>query len=492
MDVKSLETQFESHLSTWREDEKAALELLKIVGDLRFDRSIEIILFRRDIYDSRPTEVMNDHLFAKNYSKQPITVQMSVKIAKAIAKLDLAPSRIDLGKLATQWLSSEESWDNIDHFVADELTDFIGKDAKDAKVITPRDVVLYGFGRIGRLAARCLIEMMGRGEQLRLKAIVLRQKNKKNPYEELLKRASLLRKDSIHGKFRGTISVDEENQQLIVNSCRVQIIFANSPEDIDYTEYSIKDAILIDNTGAWRDKEGLSRHLRPGVKQVLFTAPGKGIKNIVHGINQKELNFQEDTVFCAASCTTNAIAPVLKVLHDNLGINNGHLETIHAYTNAQNLLDNYNSKERRGSAAALNMVITSTGAASAVSKVIPELDGKLTGSAIRVPTPDGSLAVMTLNVQKETTVQEINEMMRQASLHGNLVEQIKYSISKEFVSSDVIGAPAASVFDAPSTKVGNNGKTVTVYVWYDNEYGYTRQVLRLAKYAAQVRRYRYY
>lgn len=492
MDVKTLETQFESHLSTWREDEKAALELLKIVGDLRFDRSIEIILFRRDIYDSRPTEVMNDHLFAKNYSKQPITIQMSVKIAKAIAKLDLAPSRIDLGKLATQWLGSEESWDNIDHFVAEELIDFIGADAKEAKVITPRDVVLYGFGRIGRLAARCLIQMMGRGEQLRLKAIVLRQKNKENPYEELLKRASLLRKDSIHGKFRGTISVDQENNQLIVNSCRVQIIFANSPEDIDYTEYSINDAILIDNTGAWRDKEGLSRHLRPGIKQVLFTAPGKGIKNIVHGINQKDLNFEEDRIFCAASCTTNAIAPVLKVLNDNLGVNNGHLETIHAYTNAQNLLDNYNSKERRGSAAAINMVITSTGAADAVSKVIPDLSGKLTGSAIRVPTPDGSLAVMTLNVEKETTVSEINEMMRQASLHGKLVEQIKYSISKEFVSSDVIGAAAASIFDAPSTKVGKDGKTITVYVWYDNEYGYTRQVLRLAKYAAQVRRYRYY
>lgn len=492
MDVKTLETQFESHLSTWREDEKAALELLKIVGDLRFDRSIEIILFRRNIYDSRPTEVMNDHLFAKNYSKQPITIQMSVEIAKAIAKLDLAPSRIDLGKLATEWLSSEGSWDDIDHFVAEKLAAFIGKDAKDAKTITPKDVVLYGFGRIGRLAARCLIEMTGRGEQLRLKAIVVRPKNKKNPAEELLKRASLLRKDSIHGKFRGTISVDAENQQLIVNSSRVQIIFANSPEDIDYTEYNIKDAIVIDNTGAWRDKEGLSRHLRPGVKQVLFTAPGKGIKNIVHGINQKELNFKEDTVFCAASCTTNAIAPVLKVIQDNLGIANGHLETIHAYTNAQNLLDNYNKKERRGSAAALNMVITSTGAATAVSKVIPVLDGKLTGSAIRVPTPDGSLAVMTLNVEKSTTVEEVNELMRQASLHGPLVEQIKYSISKEFVSSDVIGAPAASVFDAPSTKVGNDGKTITIYVWYDNEYGYTRQVLRLAKYAAQVRRYRYY
>lgn len=492
MDVKTLETQFETHLSTWREDEKAALELLKMVGDLRFDRSVEIILFRRDIYDSRPTEVLNDHLFAKNYSKQPLTIQISIQIVKAISKLDLAPSRIDIGKLATRWLESGSSWDDIDHFVATELSSFIGEKAKEAKTLVPKDVVLYGFGRIGRLAARCLIEMMGRGDQLRLKAIVLRPQNKKSVYEELLKRASLLRKDSIHGKFRGTISVDEENQQLIINSCRVQMIYAENPEDIDYTEYNISDAILIDNTGVWRDKENLSRHLRPGIKQVLFTAPGKGIKNIVHGINHKELNFKEDTVFCAASCTTNAISPVLKVLHDQLGIVNGHVETVHAYTSTQNLLDNYNKKERCGSAAALNMVITSTGAAEAVSKVLPALEGKLTGSAIRVPIPNGSLAIITVNVEKATSVEAINEMMHQASLHGDLVEQIKYSISREFVSSDVIGAAAASVFDAPSTKVGNNGNSVTVYVWYDNEYGYTRQVLRLAKYAAQVRRYRYY
>lgn len=486
-----METQYDSHLSKWRENEKSALALLKKAGDLRFDKSIEILIFRRDLYNQRPTQVLNDHLFAKNYSKQPLTVQMSVEIASIIEKLDLAPCRIDVGTLAMNWFKSDQKT-NLEDFVAHELSSFIGQEAKEAKSSEPRDVVLYGFGRIGRLAARCLIEMTGKGEQLRLKAIVLRQKNKKNPGEELAKRASLLRKDSIHGKFNGTISVDEHNQQLIVNSSRVQIIFANTPEEINYNDYGINNALLIDNTGAWRDKEGLSRHLRPGIQQVLFTAPGKGIKNIVHGINQRDLNFKEDKVFCAASCTTNAIAPVLKVLHDNLGIVNGHLETIHAYTNAQNLLDNYNSKERRGSAAALNMVITSTGAAAAVTKVIPDLAGKLTGSAIRVPTPDGSLAIMTLNVQKETDIKSINEMMREASLHGDLVEQIKYSISKEFVSSDVIGAAATSVFDAPSTKVGNDGKTITVYVWYDNEYGYTRQVLRLAKYAAQVRRYRYY
>ncbi|MCP4437996.1 MAG: glyceraldehyde-3-phosphate dehydrogenase [Aureispira sp.] len=492
MDAKTLENQFETHLSSWREDEKAALNLLKVVGDLRFDSSIELILFRRGIYDARPTEVLNDHLYAKNYVNKPITVQMSLAIAQAIQKLDLAPARIDIGKMATKWLSTDEPWDHIDDFVANELSGFVGDEAKEAKQIAPKDVVIYGFGRIGRLATRFLTESMGRGEQLRLRAIVVRPKERDNAYAELTKRASLLRKDSIHNKLRGIVRITKEADEFIINSCRVRVIFANSPEDIDYTEYGIHDAMLIDTTGAWRDKEGLSRHLRPGVKQVLFTAPGKGIKNIVHGINQKDLDFADDNIFCAASCTTNAIAPILKVLNDSLGINNGHLETIHAYTSSQNLLDNYHKKERRGRAAALNMVITSTGAADAVTKVIPDLDGKLTGSAIRVPTPDGSLAVMILNLEKETTVEEVNEIIHKASLHGELVEQIQYSTSKEFVSTDVIGSSAASVYDAPATKVSKNGKSITIYVWYDNEYGYTRQVLRLAKYAAQVRRYRYY
>lgn len=476
-------------LDKWRAQEMKALELLQIVGELRFDKSVELILFRRNIYDSRPSEVLNDHLFAKNYVKQPITVDTSLELAHAIAKMELAPSRIDIGKLATEWLTSSNDFASIEDFLNNKIGDFVGK---DKKILVPKDVVLYGFGRIGRLAARRLIEMTGKGEQLRLRAIVLRRKMKDNQAEEMAKRASLLRKDSVHGKFRGLVSVSKDGEHLIVNGNYVRIIFANNPAEIDYTEYDINNALLIDNTGAWRDKEGLSQHLRPGIKQVLFTAPGKGIKNIVHGVNQKTLNFEEDTVFCAASCTTNAIAPILKVVHDNLGISNGHIESIHAYTNAQNLLDNFHKKPRRGRAAAVNMVITSTGAASAIANVIPDLGGKLTGSAIRVPTPNVSLAILTLNVKKETSAEAINDLVRTASLHGPLVEQIKYSTSKDFVSSDAIGAANASVFDSPSTKVSEDQKTVTLYVWYDNEYGYTCQVLRLAKYVAQVRRLKYY
>lgn len=496
MNLQNVETQFEQHLSAWREDEKTALELQKLVGALRFDRSIEVILFRRDIYDSRPSEVLNDHLFATNYVNKPISVQMSLAITQAIAKLDLAPARIDIGTLATKWLSlNEGQFQNIDEFVSHELNNFVGDEAKAAKKIEPKDVVIYGFGRIGRLAVRILTELMGRGEQLRLRAIVIRpRKAGESHEEELTKRASLLRKDSIHGKLRGTVQIVPEDNQLIINSCRVQMIFAEKPEDIDYTEYGIHNALLIDSSGVWTDRKGLSSHLRPGIDKVLFTAPGKDIRNIVYGINHEDLdlNAEQDRIFCAASCTTNAIAPVLKVLNDKLGINQGHMETVHAYTSSQNLLDNYHKKERRGRGAATNMVITSSGASSALNEVLPELAGKITGSSIRVPIPDGSLAIMTLQLNRVTTLEEVNEIMRNAALYGDLFEQIQYSSSKEFVSSDVIGAIACSVYDAPATKLSKDGKQLTVYIWYDNEYSYTRQVIRLAKYAAKVRRYMYY
>ncbi|MEM7102680.1 MAG: glyceraldehyde-3-phosphate dehydrogenase [Bacteroidota bacterium] len=487
--VEKIKANIGASLADWREQEKKALLLLKIVGELRFDKSVELILFRRGIYDSRPSEVLNDHLYAKNYAHQPITIDISLALAKGISRMNIAPARIDIGKLAIEWLTSNTEYSNLDAFLFDKIGHFIGE---DKKVLVPKDVVLYGFGRIGRLAARELIENTGRGEQLRLKAIVIRPKMKDNRAEEMLKRASLLRKDTVHGKFRGTVDVDQETEDLIVNGNRIKMIFANSPTDIDYTKYGIQDALLIDNTGAWRDKEGLSQHLRPGIKHVLFTAPGKGIKNIVHGVNHKTLDFNEDIVFCAASCTTNAIAPVIKVVNDNFGIENGHIESIHAYTSTQNLLDNFHKKSRRGRAAAENMVITETGAAKAIGKVIPELDGTLTGSAIRIPLPNVSLAILNLNLQKETSVNQINEVLEQASLYGDLVVQIKYSNSMDFVSSDAVGATHTSVFDAPSTKVSPNGKNATLYVWYDNEYGYTCQVLRLAKYVAQVRRLRYY
>lgn len=477
-----------AYINNWTEKEKKALELIQIVGELWVDKSVELILFRRNLVDARASEVLNHHEYARNYINQPLTVNISVDLTKAISNLDLAPSRIDIGTLGKEWLTEGQQYGDIQSFINEKLKNFIGK---EKKVLHPKDVILFGFGRIGRLAARELIRQTGKGEQLRLRAIVTRT----NTDEDILKRASLMRKDSVHGKFRGTIVEDLENKALIINGQRVEMIAAAKPEEIDYTVYGIQDAFVIDNSGAWRDRDGLGKHLlAKGVSKVMLTAPGKGdIPNIVHGVNHESFNIDSDNIFSAASCTTNAIVPVIKVIHDAFGIEGGHIETVHSYTNDQNLLDNYHKKYRRGRSAPMNMVITETGAAKAVTKVLPEMEGKMTGNAVRVPTPDVSLAILNLYLTKELdSVEEVNYVLKQASAYGKLVEQIDYSTSNELVSSDIIGNPHASVIDAPATLLAPNKKSIVLYVWYDNEYGYTRQVVRLTKHLANVVRLTYY
>jgi len=336
-------------------------------------------------------------------------------------------------------------------------------------------VVLYGFGRIGRLLARLLIEKTGGGDCLRLRAIVVRRGKAPN---DLSKRVSLLRRDSVHGRFDGTIRVDEQSQSFVANGNEVKVIYADNPDSIDYTSYGINNAIIIDNTGVWRDEEGLSRHLKSkGASKVILTAPGKGnLKNIVAGINNDQIE-PSDTLISAASCTTNAIAPPLKVMDDGFGIVTGHVETIHAYTNDQNLIDNYHKGTRRGRSAALNMVLTETGAAAAVGKVLPQMSGKLTGSSIRVPTPNVSVAILNLTLSRETTAEEVNEYMRDQALHLSLRKQIDFSASPEVVSTDFVGSRHACIFDAKATIV--NGRQAVLYLWYDNEFGYSCQVLRI-------------
>lgn len=479
----------DSTLKNWRDEEKKALALLRIVGDLRFDKSVELVLFRRDLYDVRPSQVIADHGYAKNYVNKPISLDVSVELAKEINAIEsLAPAKIDLGMLASEWIAESDQWENIADFVQNKLSQFIGED-KDR--ISSKDVILYGFGRIGRLLARRLVSITGKGEQLRLRAIVVRQKMS-NTEQETKKRMSLLRSDSVHGDFPGRIEVNSSGNEVVINGNRVHIIYANQPEDLDYTEYGINDALVLDNTGVWRDKEALSRHLRPGASQVILTAPGKGVPNIVHGVNHDVLDGSEENVISAASCTTNAIVPIIKAIEDEIGIERAHIETIHAYTSDQNLLDNFHKKERRGRAAAINMVLTSTGAGSAVVSVFPHLKGKITGNAVRVPTPDVSLAILSVGLGRESSVQEINALLKNASLYGSLVEQVAYSESTEYVSNHVVGTTSACVIDAPSTLISEDGKSVNVYAWYDNEYGYCCQVVRLAKYFAKVRRYAYY
>ena len=474
---------YEKEITKQADRRRACVELIKIISDLWYDKSIEMVLFRNQLINRTVSDIINLHEYAGEFVGKPISIFDSVEIAKAILSSDLPPAKLDLGRLTYEF--STGNYSDARRFVLDKLAD-----AKDFKNNQPKDVVLYGFGRIGRLLARELMSKTGKGTQLRLRAIVTRDKNDAVSLE---KRASLLRYDSIHGDFEGSVVADVENQALIINGTTVHIITASAPEDIDYTKYGFDNALVIDNTGAFTTKEALERHLTSkGVDKVLLTAPGKGVPNIVHGVNQTEYNPDEVSIFSAASCTTNAITPILKAVEDTLGVVKGHLETIHAYTNDQNLVDNMHKKYRRGRAAALNMVITETGAGSAVAKALPSLAGKLTSNAIRVPVPNGSLVVLNLEVGKETSVEEVNKIMKKYALEGDLVEQIKYSLNNELVSSDIVGTSAPAIYDSNATIVSADGKNIVMYVWYDNEYGYSHQVIRLAKYIAKVRRYTYY
>ena len=480
------ELGYEKGLHLHIEKERAAVKLQNKVGELLYEKGIELVLFRHHLTDITISEIINLHDYSRKVSSKPIDVFTTAELASQILELDIIPSKLDIGKLADEWISEKTSFANQKDFLLKKLSIL---EENQEQPVEPRDVVLYGFGRIGRLAARELIKQAGKGQQLRLRAIVTRSSSD----ADIIKRASLLRNDSVHGAFKGSVKEDLDKKALIINGQLVHMISANAPEEIDYTTFGIDKALIIDNTGVYTNREALSRHLKSkGAQKVLLTAPGKEIPNIVYGINQGELNLENEDIYSAASCTTNAISPILKVINDKFGIQKGHIETVHAYTNDQNLLDNMHKKPRRGRSAAINMVITSTGAGNAVTKVIPQLKDKLTANAVRVPTPNGSLAILSLDINTKSTVEEINQVIHNEALNGDLVNQIYYSLDSELVSNDIIGNTCCAVFDSQATIGSKDGKSVVLYTWYDNEYGYTKQVIRLAKYVTKVRRAIYY
>jgi glyceraldehyde 3-phosphate dehydrogenase len=460
-------------MQDWTDRESTAEAMIPMVGALYRKKNIVTSVYGRPIINRSVIDLLKAHRFVRHMEDQELSVLDTFPVVKAMMAMDLDRAHIDVGKLAVRF-RSEANGRDLETFLNEELNDVLGESSSASK--ENRDVVLYGFGRIGRLLARIMIEKSGGGNGLRLRAIVVR----KGKGKDLEKRASLLRRDSIHGSFRGTISIDEEKNAIIANGNYIQIIYSNAPEEVDYTEHGIDNALVIDNTGIWRDQAGLERHLQAkGASRVLLTAPGKGdIKNIVYGINDGDIE-TTDTVLSAASCTTNAITPVLKVINDEYGIVNGHVETIHSYTNDQNLIDNYHSGDRRGRAAALNMVITETGAASAVAKALPIMEGLLTGNAIRVPTPNVSMAILSLNLKKDITTEGVNAYLRDVSLHSEVQKQIDWVNSPEVVSTDFVGNSHAGIVDAQATITAD--KRVNLYVWYDNEFGYSRQVVRIAQ-----------
>ena len=470
----------EDSFGDWKWREGLAELMVPIIGGLYRD-GINILIYGKSLVNQSPVEIMRAHRFARQADDNELSELETFPILQYIDTLNLADCEIDIGELAIKFpnfsqLKNDTS--GLSEYINAELADVI--DVKSARPKLPKDIVLYGFGRIGRLVTRMMIQNTGPGNYYRLRAVVIRKAGD----DDIYKRASLLTRDSVHGSFDGTVRVDEEKSLLVINGNPVKIIYASGPDDVKYADHGIHDPLVIDNTGVWRDEDGLSKHITSGASKTILTAPGKGnIKNIVYGVNDSILE-DADNIISAASCTTNAIVPVLKVINDKYGVDGGHIETVHSYTNDQNLIDNYHKGDRRGRGAPLNMVITTTGAVKAVAKAIPELEGKLTGNAIRVPTPNVSLAILSLVLDEEVVREEFNDYLKSMAFHSKYREIIGYVNSPEIVSSDFYSSPFASIIDSQATIT--SGKRVTLYCWYDNEYGYSKQVINLAKKVAGI------
>ena len=470
----------EDSFGDWKWREGLAELMVPIIGSL-YRNGTNILIYGKSLVNESPVAIMKAHRFARQSDNNELSELETYPILKYIETLDLADCEIDVGEIAVKCPFFEDIKNDdtkIGEFIDAELESVINK--QSTRPSEPANIVLYGFGRIGRLVARMMTQTTGPGNYFKLRAIVIR----KATDDDIFKRASLLTKDSVHGPFDGTVRVDEENSSLVINGNPVKVIYASGPDKVKYSDYGINDPVVIDNTGIWRDEEALSVHIKSGASKVILTAPAKGeIKNIVYGINDSILE-ENDQLISAASCTTNAIVPVLKTINDEFKIIGGHIETVHAYTNDQNLIDNFHKKDRRGRGAPLNMVITSTGAVNAVAKALPELKGKLTGNAIRVPTPNVSLAILSLELDKKVSVEIVNDYLRSMAFHSEYREIIGFVNSSEVVSTDFYSSPFATVIDSQATIT--NDKRVTLYCWYDNEYGYTKQVINLAKKVAKI------
>ncbi|KXS52904.1 MAG: glyceraldehyde 3-phosphate dehydrogenase, partial [Marinobacter sp. T13-3] len=294
--------QINQHLSNWTERESTAEAMIPLIGRLNRKNNVVTSVYGRAIINQSVIDIIRAHRFVRQVEDSELSVCDTLPILEAMDKLELGRGHVDIGKLAVKF--KESGMSDLTEFLKQEIGPIVGQykaECADQDVRDTKDVVLYGFGRIGRLLARILIEKAGGGANLRLRAIVVRKGGAEN---DLQKRASLLRRDSVHGPFDGTITVDEENSALIANGNYIKVIYSDGPDKVDYTQYDINNAIVIDNTGIWRDEDGLGLHLKSkGVSRVILTAPGKGdIKNIVYGINSDSIT-EDDKILSAASCT---------------------------------------------------------------------------------------------------------------------------------------------------------------------------------------------
>ncbi|HCL99032.1 MAG TPA: type I glyceraldehyde-3-phosphate dehydrogenase [Fervidobacterium sp.] len=320
-------------------------------------------------------------------------------------------------------------------------------------------IAINGFGRIGRLVLR---ELIRRGSDVEVVAI--------NDLDKAETLGYLFKYDSVHKTFNGEVEIKENS--IVVNGKEIRVFAEKDPVNLPWAELGVD--VVVESTGKFTERDGAMKHIQAGAKKVIITAPAKGEDiTVVFGCNEELLKPEHQIISCA-SCTTNSIASVVKVINDNFGIVTGYLVTVHSYTNDQRILDLPHKDLRRARAAAVNIIPTTTGAAKAVALVVPEVKGKLDGMALRVPTPDGSMSVLTAQVEKSTTTEEVNAKVKEAT-EGRLRGIIKYN-TDQIVSTDIVGTTYAGVYDATLTKV-MNGNLVTVYSWYDNEYGYTCRVV---------------
>jgi glyceraldehyde 3-phosphate dehydrogenase len=325
-------------------------------------------------------------------------------------------------------------------------------------------VAINGFGRIGRLVLRAFLKYH---PEIEVVAI--------NDLTDAKTLAYLFKYDSVHKIFDGEVSHDADS--IIVNGKRIRIYSQKDPESLPWKELGVE--YVVEATGIFRTREKAGKHLKAGAQKVILTVPAKDDVDatIVMGVNHTSLK-ATDQIVSNASCTTNCLAPVAKVLHDNFGIESGIMTTIHSYTNDQNILDLPHSDLRRARAAGMSMIPTTTGAAKAIGLVIPELNGVLDGLAVRVPTPDGSLVDLTVNLSREAGKEEINQAMKEAA-NGHLKGYLMYA-DEPIVSIDIVGNPHSSVFDSGTTYT--KGKMAKILSWYDNEWAYSCRVTDLVKY----------
>lgn len=331
-------------------------------------------------------------------------------------------------------------------------------------------VAINGFGRIGRLVARAILERPDSGLEL----VTI------NDLADAKSNAWLFSRDSVHGKYPGEVSA--EGDDLVIDGKRIRVTAERDPANLPHKELGVE--LVLECTGFFTDRDSCQKHIDAGAKRVLISAPGKNVDlTVVYGVNHDKLEAGH-TIVSNASCTTNCLAPVAKVLNDSIGIERGLMTTIHAYTNDQKILDQIHPDLRRARAAAMSMIPTTTGAARAVGEVLPELKGRLDGSAVRVPVPDGSLVDLTFTPKRDTTKDEVNALLKAASESGPLKGVLYYS-DEPLVSIDIVHTPASSTVDSLETAV-LDGKLVRVVSWYDNEWGFSNRMVDTATAMAKL------